>query len=141
MYVAKVGSVQLVKHLLSTGVSPNVPDVLGRRPLHLCAQATREPPSTDAHIHTFMTKTKAFSSSVVVEMIELLISGGADINATTISGRTPLHELFVMGMDEVGGIEGSSVRVDKSFQHDQALALRCMLQWYVNSSFPTYNYI
>ena len=72
-------------------------------------------------------------------MIELLVNNGADINAETISGRTPLHEFFVMGMDDNGGVEtGPSVRSSftsttdyKSFQRDQALAIRCMLQWFV----------
>ena len=81
--LAKVGSVKLVKHLLSTGVSANVPDILGRRALHLCAQATREPPSSDPYARNFLNTSKAFSASVVVEMVELLVSSGADINAET----------------------------------------------------------
>ena len=77
--------VEMVKLLLSRGVSPDVRDWDGRTPLHWAASAENP------------------------DVCATLLEGGADVNAATFSGVTPLMEVVSLGQGGAGREEGDGV--------------------------------
>jgi ankyrin repeat protein len=92
MWAVNSGLLSAVNKLLNSfNDDPEIPiggdlfgcDSVGRGPLHECA----------ALVHS--------SNSIEVAMIaETLISAGAQVNETSVSGRTALHELYCKTQDE-----------------------------------------
>ena len=76
---------------------PNCFDTVGRGPLHECAALVRS--------------DRSVLIEGAVSIAEALIAAGARLNDTSVSGRTPLHELFCVNQDETV----SSFRVSSEF--------------------------
>ena len=91
-----------LSHSLATTTSPlndpNCCDTVGRGPLHECAALVRSG-------RTVLVED-------VVSIAEALIAAGARLNDVSVSGRTPLHELFCSNQDETV----STFRVSSEFK-------------------------
>lgn len=105
------------------------PDVTGRTALHECMSLACNGSN----------RNDANAILAATEIAEELLKVGASVNASSISGRTPLHELFCKGQDEeLFATSQSSIAISplKTFQglvsetskHKQFLT-RAMLQW------------
>jgi len=86
------GSAKLVRQLIASGVSPNIPDSVGRHPIHVCCALTRENESFYARRTVNSSpsrKSKSLLSiDTILEILEVLIQNGAIINSQSISGRS-----------------------------------------------------
>ena len=91
-----------LSHGLATSISslndPNCCDTVGRGPLHECAALVRS--------------GRPVLVEDAVSIAEALIAAGARLNDVSVSGRTPLHELFCSNQDETV----SAFRVSAEFK-------------------------
>ena len=81
------GLLAVVEQLLGEGTSPNSRDTVNRTPLHECVALIGNA-SGVSHM------------DACLQVAEALLEAGADVDAASISGRRPLHELFCRGQDE-----------------------------------------
>ena len=70
----------------STSDPVNAADGVGRTALHECAALL--------HARTLIHQEAS------TQIAEILLLAGANVNATSVSGRTPLHEVFCMNQDD-----------------------------------------
>ncbi len=75
-WAAVHGHVDAVQFLLSQGADPNLPDILGERPLQFICRSV----------------SYADSEKVAPVIARLLVQAGADIHAADSSGATPLKD-------------------------------------------------
>jgi ankyrin repeat protein len=121
------GLVDAVREMLLNGADPNTKDAVGRTPLHECL-------SLAGH-----SKTESFAHAAL-SIAERLMEAGALLNVTSISGRSPLHEIFCKDQDNSkssyirDGTGNSSYKPSKIKDKDaiaqyRRLLVRNMLQW------------
>jgi len=93
-HACQFGRIEIVKYLLDHGASPNV-DRKAATPLHcVCSDP-----------NFLETRVNSPSSGVRVEIIELLLRKGANVNARDIDDKTPLHYLVSIGGMMTGDIQ------------------------------------
>ena len=121
------GLPEAVEHMLApnggtsnSSTLANETDALGRTPLHECMVLVS--PSSESNIH----------SSNALQIAEMLYTAGADLDARSISGKTPLHELF-SGQSSTArsAIEGVNSDKDAIAEERRGL-LKALLQWGAN---------
>jgi ankyrin repeat protein len=99
---------------------PNCADSLGRGPLHECAALVRS--------------AREVLVLAAVPIAEALIAAGTDLNGASVSGRTPLHELFCATQDEkvssyrVSSDGSAAICVTTTHAVDAQLVMRCRRQ-------------
>lgn len=101
LFAVKYGQLEIAQLLLERGCDPNAPDFFGRTPLHLVAgipeilgdlilakkiNAFHKTDDSHAKAIAFQTHT--------LEVLELLVKHGADVNATDRRGDSPLSYVF-----------------------------------------------
>lgn len=124
-----------VEHMLSlhgdrsnNGVIVTETDALGRTPLHECM--TLVSPSSES---------SSFASKAL-EIAELLYTAGADLDARSISGKTPLHEMFCSNSGGPMLSLGNGVNSEKdAIAESRRALLKAMLQWGANPTIQDYH--
>ncbi len=122
------GLVPVVQQLLLEKHDPNEVDSIGHTALHECVILVKEAKSVDL-------------LRAAIEIADILAKAGADLNAMTVSHRTPLHELFCKSADEAASsftkLPGSKTPfhvtdggVDPILREKfRRVLLRSLLQW------------
>lgn len=89
------GLESIIEQLVHVGANVTASDAMGRTPLHHCVALAAEISADDC------SKLEESIAAILKlrSIAEMLLNGGADVNAKTISGRTPLHEMFCRGSD------------------------------------------
>jgi ankyrin repeat protein len=86
---------EIIDQLVSLGADVQAGDAMGRTPLHHCvALAGQISVSESSNLEEAIAAVLKLRS-----VAEVLLNGGAEVMARTVSGRTPLHELFCRGQD------------------------------------------
>lgn len=123
------GLPEAVEHMLSPNGSSgnssaiaNETDALGRTPMHECM--TLVSPSSENNIH----------ASQALGIAELLYTAGANLDARSISGKTPLHELFncQTASDGIGSSKDSIAEERRGL-------LKALLQWGADPTLQDYH--
>lgn len=83
-YVA-LGCLRAVEKLLQAGADVNKFNSMGRSPLFLAAASG----PNDKDTHSLLNFPLGFT--IGVELLNILIKGGADVNLARPTGQTPLH--------------------------------------------------
>lgn len=96
----------------------NEVDAMGRTAMHECMTLVGPTSPSDAH------------AAIALTIAEQLYKKGADLNAKTISGKTPLHDIFCNSGNGATKQTRSELCLDgeRVMQHRRIL-LRAMLQW------------
>jgi ankyrin repeat protein len=128
----------LVQELVALGANVGEGDAMGRTPLHHCVALASQISVTDSSDLEEAIRAVLKLRSVA----EILLQNGADIAAKTVSGRTPLHEMFCRGADSpVRTSSASSLSPStssssssreistRSLLRAKALFVRSLLQW------------
>jgi ankyrin repeat protein len=119
--------VDAVREMLLNGADPNAKDAVGRTPLHECL-------SLAGH-----SKTESFAHAAL-SIAERLMEAGALLNETSISGRSPLHEIFCKDQDNSKSsyirdgsgnttYKPSKIKDKDAIAQYRRLLVRNMLQW------------
>ena len=106
-WAIRQANVELVKHLISSGVDVNEGDRLGLTPLHLTMDTLSRPltasssESDRAYVKELIQAGLAYSdrpmSTGHLEVARILIANGADLDRSDRGGATPLHRAIVGG--------------------------------------------
>jgi ankyrin repeat protein len=122
---------EVIEQLVSLGADVQAGDAMGRTPLHHCVALAGQISATESS-----DLEKAIATVLKLRSVaELLLNGGSEIMARTVSGRTPLHEMFCRGQDLSSTniitkrfkcpLDGSTVALTRT----KSLFVRSLLQW------------
>jgi len=90
-HVAKKGSIEDIKKILTNHIQINQQDENGNTPLHIACCRTFNQKFFPYYAKEFKNKKNQFYQETF-KIVKLLIKKGANINAKTKKGNTPLHE-------------------------------------------------
>lgn len=113
-WAAEGGMTGAIDQMLAQGVDSNEADISGRSTLHACA-----------HLVSQATDTQALLP--LRQMIESILNSGGDVNAKSISGKTPLHELFAK--NENPAFQKVNPQEKVLLGRLRAVVARTLLQW------------
>jgi hypothetical protein len=108
------GMIESIQQMLDLGIDANEPDVSGRNSLHTCLYLA----SQACDVNALLSLKK---------IIELLLHSGANVNSLTVSGKTPLHELFCKNKTVLKNKVNKENEI--MLNRIRALIVRSLLQW------------
>jgi ankyrin repeat protein len=120
----------VLENLLSSGADVRSVDAMGRTPLHECISLVGRIQATE----TFQVDSAVSNIFKLRAVAETLLNAGADVMAKSVSGRTPLHELFCKGQDVNFAIvaKRSPMRpsiAQRTVARVKSLLVRTLLHW------------
>ena len=123
---------RVAKILVESGADVNVADDLGYTPLHSAVRYTR-----DDQPKVTAKGTKGPADKTQYEITRLLLNAGADVNARTDKGVTPLHDAVVRSdgrTDAVKLLIGRGADVNAQTDNNEMTPLHGALAFYEEGS-------
>ena len=84
----------VVQLLTSLRANPNGKDAVGRTPLHECVALASLSRNKENQISKDFLYQSALGTGKIRRMVDILLVAGSEPNASSVAGRTALHELF-----------------------------------------------
>ena len=113
-WAVESGDQDTIDSMLAGGIDTNEADISGRSPLHSCMHLA----SQACHSQALLSLRK---------MSEAILNSGGDIHAMTISGKTPLHEIF--SKNKSPEVTKISPPENVILSRMRAVLVRSLLQW------------